>query len=1381
MTPQPPPLLSSVTATVNSTNATAAATVANNNKNSSEDDTTRMTPGDHDGDESEHHNSDSPAPAEATSSNVHLSAAAPRRDAVVDGLDAAPPPLLPPPPSEAQQQPRSLSPEQIEQSDTASQAHNGPGQGQQQQQQHQPRNKAIYTFPSPPPDTNNMLAELEEFYSYVEIPQVIDHKDSFIDSWTHAQDFANSPKSVQLEHVHKLLEGLSNQDAEVRFTNARHLLYIAQGAFETSTSPEHHLHMILCNAALMRQAGALGTIWEAVKATGVRWEALSGIPEPDNGSIAGQAQQQTAYERQECLDEINGELALYLAVLYIMVEAHRGEEEWGDELMKLDPPMPIHLLNLVAGLRERNAKGYPVKKLLLLLWKSILSCVGGMKDVARVKKLVREIEGLPTDDKDKEPRNNRPETKVAPTDLQAFRNEITSKYPSYQAPHIPMIPDLERISAAAAPLPVKPIFSSRVNPNHDSSAYSVSGPGGSMNGYAGQGTFGGGVGIPGTPAPSPPPSPAPKPKKQQYQTDQSKPFVLPFAPSNAGPRHGAPRAVPASLAEAGDLYSRNMRISTELWQTWKLREEYMADESGILKAAQLDEWESGKTNKFRSGGAGVDRKQKRTSLRSVVNGGDSHGRAVASGEDAAKLSRRMEELVIDSGSESELDDDGADADGEDDQEDLMDPLSMLKHMQKQIRAQEDAERDDKKRKALRQRRLDVQKLERIEQLYRAVLPNLQSAVIVLLKLLLATVTANSNANNGGGPPDSGNDEPIELTLEDVDINRHREITSKAVSAILILTLKWFKTSHVMKFHYLSQLLVDSNCLLLILKMFGLQEVSTSVKTKHDRGEMNFFKFCHDHVNPSASNEPRPEDAMFESRSSASTQGAEAGLGIEGAPLSPSAVVTNASIDSGTSIIPGVGSGADDDQVELVTDFSWRNFFSVINFVHILQKLTKRKTHRVLLLVQYKSSAILKRILKVSHPTLQLYVLKVIKSQVPYCGRKWRQSNMKVITAIYLHCRPDLRDEWLTGIDVDNDVEESLPHEQALRQLVRFFNTKHYGTFAPMLHRRASSSSSLSNQHHSSQGGGGGGPSHYQSDLAGTMPGSTLSGGFGLHSGAGGGIGGGVGESGGAGRRPSSSGSSSSGSGEDAFPPTRSVNSFDIESLVRKSGGGGSGGGGRDRRTKLAATDSTTEDDLLGEYYDVDDLLLYPRGFVGEVEGLTDWFDHAQEDWDRLGDIVGEYSDISDSESVGSLSELLGRGGFESASAGFVGAGQVRYEDDESGMRRDGSSSDGAVSDFDIDDVESEERRARHEWQHISPETISALEEEKAAAAPNSPSPRLNRRRSSTGPPVSPALRPVLIDRDDDQIDLQEQVREGPTPSEPHSGPAVDEVELVFGE
>lgn len=33
-----------------------------------------------------------------------------------------------------------------------------------------------------------------------------------------------------------------------------------------------------------------------------------------------------------------------------------------DAAVTLDPPMPIYLFNLVAGLREKNAKGYPVKK-----------------------------------------------------------------------------------------------------------------------------------------------------------------------------------------------------------------------------------------------------------------------------------------------------------------------------------------------------------------------------------------------------------------------------------------------------------------------------------------------------------------------------------------------------------------------------------------------------------------------------------------------------------------------------------------------------------------------------------------------------------------------------------------------------------------------------------------------------------------------------------------------------------------------------------------------------------------------------------------------------------------------------------------------------------
>ena len=127
----------------------------------------------------------------------------------------------------------------------------------------------------------------------------------------------------------------------------------------------------------------------------------------------------------------------------------------------------------------------------------------------------------------------------------------------------------------------------------------------------------------------------------------------------------------------------------------------------------------------------------------------------------------------------------------------------------------------------------------------------------------------------------------------------------------------------------------------------------------------------------------------------------------------------------------------------LTNYAPRFFLININLLRLLQKITKRKAHRALLLVQYKSSTILRKALKIPQSELRLYTLKLFKSQVPYCGRKWRQTNMRVITAIYLHCRPSLRDEWLCGGDVDGVVEEALPLEQAGRSLVHWWHLEHF--------------------------------------------------------------------------------------------------------------------------------------------------------------------------------------------------------------------------------------------------------------------------------------------------------------------------------------------------
>lgn len=313
------------------------------------------------------------------------------------------------------------------------------------------------------------------------------------------------------------------------------------------------------------------------------------------------------------------------------------------------------------------------------------------------------------------------------------------------------------------------------------------------------------------------------------------------------------------------------------------------------------------------------------------------------------------------------------------------------------------------------------------------LPMMQNTVIVLLKLLLATVTGTgaqgSQLSTGGMAPPLNSptqDMPPQQealpppTKEEIDIARHREITSKAVSAIILLLLKWFKASHILKFHHLTQLLLDSNCLVLVLKIFGLQELSQMVQTKNEMPDCSFFQYLHLNASKAAKDKTAEPDP----------------------PAENSVKVTE----------------EDGEEVEVITDYSWRNFFAAINLVKILQKITKHRVHRILLMCQYKSSAILKRVLRVNHPMLQLQVLKLVKSQMPYFGRKWRSSelaekvyeltpaNMKIITSIYLNCRPELRNDWLVGVEADLEAEDQIvgiPQEHALRSLIAFYNKMNY--------------------------------------------------------------------------------------------------------------------------------------------------------------------------------------------------------------------------------------------------------------------------------------------------------------------------------------------------
>ena len=272
-----------------------------------------------------------------------------------------------------------------------------------------------------------------------------------------------------------------------------------------------------------------------------------------------------------------------------------------------------------------------------------------------------------------------------------------------------------------------------------------------------------------------------------------------------------------------------------------------------------------------------------------------------------------------------------------------------------------------------------------ESLYRLLLPNLPQYLISLLKLLLASVSSvksvkdgspvggGGSQGSGGGPAatsaaaanvlsdvgfmtgvplggHSGNigSDPVDNLLHQVilkiDLNRHLEIIIKAISGILLLLLKHYKINHIYQFEYISQQLMFANCIPLVIKFIS-QEMSDFIVSKNSIPVLDF----------------------------------------------PSCVIG--------------------DPVELTFEllsetqqFCWRNMFSSINLLRILNKLTKWKNCRIMMLVLFKSAQPLKRSLRIRHAMFQVYALKLLKMQAKFLGRQWRKNNMKTMSAIYQKVR-----------------------------------------------------------------------------------------------------------------------------------------------------------------------------------------------------------------------------------------------------------------------------------------------------------------------------------------------------------------------------------------
>jgi hypothetical protein len=275
------------------------------------------------------------------------------------------------------------------------------------------------------------MNEIEEFYSYVEMPQVGENmktwESSFHDgistrqrsisnsNYIHIGEWTKASLAKRRAHVEYLLESLEHRDSDIRFTNARRLFYVLQGpvtysgagtkltlwlgTFGETVSPEHQLHWIFENCKVVRAANGISGIVEALKIAGRKhdllWYVIQHARLPSMRLVlnllphSNISDQQAAHlhislqDRADLIEEVLTEVSVYLGMLYHLIEVFKGHDDFADELselssiyssnndkywlshgcqVSLDPPLPVYLFNVIANLRDKTAKGYPIKK-----------------------------------------------------------------------------------------------------------------------------------------------------------------------------------------------------------------------------------------------------------------------------------------------------------------------------------------------------------------------------------------------------------------------------------------------------------------------------------------------------------------------------------------------------------------------------------------------------------------------------------------------------------------------------------------------------------------------------------------------------------------------------------------------------------------------------------------------------------------------------------------------------------------------------------------------------------------------------------------------------------------------------------------------------------
>ncbi|XP_044144017.1 striatin-interacting protein 1 [Bufo gargarizans] len=710
-------------------------------------------------------------------------------------------------------------------------------------------------------DADKWAAELSELYSYTEGPEFQLNRKCFEDDLRlHVPDkkWTELDVSQQRAHAMRLLDGLEVTAREKRLKVARAILYVAQGTFGECTSESEVQTWQRHNIFLLLEAGAFNALVELLNM------------EVENSAACSNAVRKPAISLADSTD-----LRVLLNIMYIMVDTLREEGEADSEEWKTmrqtfraelgspvynSEPFAVLLFGMVTKFCSGHAPHFPMKKVLLLLWKTVSCTLGGFEDLQKMKAEKREILGLPPLPEDS---------------IKVIRNMRAASPPASASD---LIEQQQRRGRREHKALIK-------QDNLD--AFNERDP------YKTDDT---------------------RDEEEENDEDNSlegEPFSIEreevMPPSITQPP--ADRlAFPKGLPWAPKVREKDIEIFLESSRS-KFIGYTLGSDTDTVVGLPRPIHESIRTLKL----------HKYTSI--------------------AEVQIHLEEEFIRC------------------------PLSGGEEEVEQVPA---------------------------EILYQGLLPSLPQYMIALLKILLAAApTSKAKTDSINILADVLPEEMPTTVLQSmklgVDVNRHKEIIVKAISAVLLLLLKHFKLNHVYQMEYMAQHLVFANCIPLILKFFN-QNIMSYITAKNSISVLD-YPYCVVHELPE---------------------------------------LTAESLEAGDN-----------------NRFCWRNLFSCINLLRILNKLTKWKHSRTMMLVVFKSAPILKRALKVKQAMMQLYVLKLLKVQTKYLGRQWRKSNMKTMSAIYQKVRHRLNDDWAYGNDLDARPWDFQAEECALRANIERFNSRRY--------------------------------------------------------------------------------------------------------------------------------------------------------------------------------------------------------------------------------------------------------------------------------------------------------------------------------------------------